>query len=218
MTDRGLTEKANYQAIADAIRAKNGLEESYTPGEMAAAIEEIKTGKALDTLENQAAAEHILKGYAAYDAEGEVVTGITERGVVLKPLENTAGAAQILSGYQAYDEDGNLITGAGELFESQAVFTLAAADWNGTTFTVTTNAWRVSDTATALMDLPYTSSAVNAQRVVEAGITMPSVTTEKGTNSDTGVVTYTTTIVFSAVRTPPVDVDVAVFNLVEVTS
>ena len=214
---RGLTDSAHYQAIADAIRAKNGLAETYAPEEMAPAIEAIETGKALDTLANQAAAEHILKGYAAYNAEGEVVTGTTEKGVVLKPLDNTAGAAQVLSGYQAYDEEGNVITGAGELFESQAEFTLTAADWNGTTFTVTTNAWRVSDTATALMDLPYTSSSVNAARVVEAGITMPSCTTKSNTDSSTGVTTYTTTIVFSARHTPPVDVDVAVFNLVEVT-
>lgn len=214
---RGLTDEANYQAIADAIREKTGSDDTYTPSEMPAAIEGIETGVTLDTLNNQAEAEHILTGYAAYNAKGEVVTGVTEKGVVLKPLDNTAGAAQVLSGYQAYDENGNVITGAGELFESQAEFTLTAADWNGTTFTVTTNAWRVSDTATPLMDLPYTSSAVNAQRVVEAGITMPSVNTTSSTNSDTGVVTYTTTIVFSAVITPPVDVDVAVFNLVEVT-
>lgn len=215
--ERGLTDEANYQAIADAIREKTGSDDTYTPEEMPAAIEGIETGVTLDTLNNQAEAEHILTGYAAYNAKGEVVTGVTEKGVVLKPLDNTAGAAQVLSGYQAYDENGNVITGAGELFESQAEFTLTAADWNGTTFTVTTNAWRVSDTATPLMDLPYTSSAVNAQRVVEAGITMPRVTTTSSTNSDTGVVTYTTTIVFSAVITPPVDVDVAVFNLVEVT-
>lgn len=212
---KGLTDDSHYQAIADAIRAKNGLTDAYTPEEMAAAIEDIETGKALDALDNQAAAEHILKGYAAYNAEGEVVTGVTEKGVVLKPLDNTAGAAQVLSGYQAYDENGNVITGAGELFESQAEFTLTADGWNGTTYTVTTNAWRVSDTATALMDLPYTSSSVNAARVVEAGITMPSCTTTSNTSS--GVTTYTTTIVFSARRTPPVDVDVAVFNLVEVT-
>lgn len=215
---KGLTDSSNYQAIANAIRAKNGLTDTYTPEEMAAAIEAIVTGQPLDALENQAAAEHILLGYAAYNDKGEVITGVTEKGVVLKPLDNTAGAAQILSGYQAYDEGGNLITGAGELFESQAVFTLTAADWNGTTFTVTTNAWRVSDTATALMDLPYTSSAANALRVVEAGITMPSVTTTSDTDDTTGVTTYTTTIVFSAVTTPPVDVDVAVFNLVEVSS
>ena len=213
---KGLTDDANYQAIANAIRLKNGLPDKYTPKEMAAAITAIETGKVLDVLENQANAEHILIGYAAYNAEGEVITGEAEKGVVLKPLDNTAGAAQVLSGYQAYDANGNVITGAGELFESQAEFTLTADGWNGTTYTVTTNAWRVSDTATALMDLPYTSSSVNAARVVEAGITMPSVTTKSNTDSSTGITTYTTTIVFSARHTPPVDVDVAVFNLVEV--
>lgn len=213
---RGLTDSMHYQAIADAIRSKNGLTNTYTPEQMVVAINDIETQKALDVLQNQAMAEHILKGYAAYNADGEVITGVTEKGIVLKPLDNTAGAAQILSGYRAYDENGNVITGEGELFESQAEFTLPASDWNGTTFTVVTNNWRVSDTATPLLDLPYTSSSVNALRVVEAGITMPSVTTTSAIDNENHVV-YTTTIVFSAVKTPPVDVDVAVFNLVEVT-
>lgn len=129
-------------------------------------------------------------------------------GDLLDDLSVPAGAPQILSGYQAYDSDGNPITGTGELFESQAVFTLEASKWNGTTYTVSTTAWKTSDTATPLMDLPYNSTSVNAQRVVEAGITMPSCATGGST----------TTIVFSAVTTPTVDVDVAVFNLVEVVS
>ena len=213
---KGLTDSTNYQAIADAIRFKNGLDETYTPEEMAPAIEAIETGVALEALSNQATAEHILKGYAAYNADGEVVEGETEKGVVLEQLSTPAQSMHILGGYQAYDDDGNLITGAGELFESQAEFTLASDGWNGTTYTVTTTAWRVSDTAAALVGLPYTSSAVNAQRMVEAGITMPRCATSTSTSDN--VTTYTTTIVFSAVTTPPVDVDVAVFNLVEVSA
>ena len=34
----GLTDSSNYQAIAEAIRAKNGSDETYTPEEMAAAV------------------------------------------------------------------------------------------------------------------------------------------------------------------------------------
>lgn len=38
------TDNANYTAIADAIRAKNGTDETYTPAAMAAAIEAIQAG------------------------------------------------------------------------------------------------------------------------------------------------------------------------------
>ena len=39
-----LFEDTNIKAIADAIRAKNGTEETYKPSEMAAAIEAIQAG------------------------------------------------------------------------------------------------------------------------------------------------------------------------------
>lgn len=74
----GLTDSANYQAIADAIRSKNGNTETYSPDEMAEAINNIPTNEPMETLENQAGAEHISVGYAAYNAEGEVITGIAE--------------------------------------------------------------------------------------------------------------------------------------------
>jgi hypothetical protein len=48
----GLTDRQNYEAIAAAIRNKNGIDATYTPAEMAAAIEEIETGVALEPLEN----------------------------------------------------------------------------------------------------------------------------------------------------------------------
>lgn len=178
----GLTDSAHYQAIANAIRGKNGSNETYVPAEMARAISLIETGVQLD------------------------------------PLTNPATGQQILSGFEAYDEEGNLLEGTAFLTGGTAEFTLAADSWNGTTYTVTTNAWRKVEGQTPLMDLPFTSSAVNAQRVVEAGITMPSVATTSSTDSATGAIIYTTTLIFSAVRTPPVDVDVAVFNITEVAA
>ena len=74
----GLTDSINYQAIADAIRLKNGYTETYSPDEMAEAINNIPTNEPLDTLENQAGAEQILTGYAAYNAEGEIINGVGE--------------------------------------------------------------------------------------------------------------------------------------------
>lgn len=43
-----LFEDTNIKAIADAIRAKNGTEETYKPSEMANAIEKIETGGGVD--------------------------------------------------------------------------------------------------------------------------------------------------------------------------
>jgi hypothetical protein len=169
---RGLTNEANYVAIANAIRQKNGGSDTYAPAEMPNAILEIETGVKLD------------------------------------PLSNPATSQQILSGYEAYDSSGNLLSGTAFLTGGVANFTLLANNWNGTTYTVTTNNWTVVDGQTPLMDLPFTSSSVNAQRVIEAGITMPYVNSS-GTS---------TTLVFSAIRTPPVDVDVSVFNITEVSA
>lgn len=242
----GLTDDSNYQAIADAIRAKNGETDTYSPEEMAQAILDIKTGTALNPLDNPATAkkifegymayndqgepivgealpdlsnpatsEEILAGYMAYDSNGDAIVGQAEAGTALEPLSNPATGQQILSGYEAYDSDGNVLSGTAFLTGGYAEFTLEAGKWDGTTYTVITSSWRAAEGQTPLMDLPYTSSAVNAQRVVESGITMPRVRTSSSTAED-GTVTYTTTIIFSAVTTPPVDVDVAVFNITEV--
>lgn len=171
---RGLTNDSNYQSIADAIREKNGSDAQYLPKEMSQAIRDIVVG------------------------------------VELNPLGNPASDHHILSGYEAYDAEGNLLSGKAYLTGSVADFTLVAGNWNGTTYTLTTTEWIVAAGQQPLMDLPYTSSAVNVQRVVESGITMPSITTSE----DDG----TTTIIFSAVRTPLVDVDVAVFNITAATA
>ena len=146
--------------------------------------------------------KNIKAGVSILNVEG------TYEGIDLEPLKNPATGQQILSGYEAYDSNGKVLTGTAFLTGGTAEFTLLAENWNGTTYTLTTTEWIVSDGQTPLMDLPFTSSAVNAQRVVEAGITMPSVSTSSGT----------TTIIFSAVRTPPVDVDVAVYNITEVSA
>lgn len=146
--------------------------------------------------------ENIKAGVTILNVEG------TYEGIDLEPLKNPATGQQILSGYEAYDSNGKVLTGTAFLTGGTAEFTLLAENWNGTTYTLTTTEWIVTDGQTPLMDLPFTSSAVNAQRVVEAGITMPSVSTSSGT----------TTIIFSAVRTPPVDVDVAVYNITEVSA
>lgn len=52
-----LFEDTNIKAIADAIREKNGTENTYKPSEMAAAIREIEIGGAIDALIERTATE-----------------------------------------------------------------------------------------------------------------------------------------------------------------
>lgn len=47
----------NFKAIADAIRAKNGTDETYKPSEMAEAIDKIETGGGVDALIDRTATD-----------------------------------------------------------------------------------------------------------------------------------------------------------------
>lgn len=209
----GLTDSAHYKAIADAIRAKNGLPDTYSPAEMPNAISLIETGIQLDPLDKPATAAKILTGYQAYTSDGEVIIG-----EALPRLNKPATGQQILSGYEAYDANGNRLTGNAFITAGYADFTLEASKWNGTTYILETTEWRIEDGQTPLMDLAFTSSAPNAQRVIEAGIVMPQFNTTSSTDKTTGVTTYTTRFMFSAAKTPPVDVVVAVVNITAVPS
>lgn len=54
MATKKLTDPQNYSDIADAIRAKNGSQDTYKPGQMAAAIDDMVVGDTLkDAFENQ---------------------------------------------------------------------------------------------------------------------------------------------------------------------
>ena len=213
-----LTDSAHYKAIANAIREKSGATEAYTPAEMAGVILQMETGGVdLDVLSNQAAAENILSGYAAYDSNGEVINGTAEQGVMLDALSNPATSQHVLSGYEAYDANGNKLSGTAFLTGGYAEFTLEAAKWNGTTYVLETNAWRIEEGQTPLMDLAFTSSVTNAQRVVQYGIIMPQFKTTATTDATTGEVTYVTKFMFSAGWTPEVDVKIAVVNITAVT-
>lgn len=65
----------DYQAICDSVRAKTGGTELLKSGEVAPAIDGIKTGIELPALSNLATATDIIKDKAAYDDKGEKITG-----------------------------------------------------------------------------------------------------------------------------------------------
>ena len=104
----GLTDRMYYQSIADAIRNKNGTSTTYTPSQMAVAIDNIKIGTIMQPLENPATPEKIFYGYKAYNSDGEIIIGSG-----LPELDNPAAASQIEMGYKAYNSEGEMIVGTG---------------------------------------------------------------------------------------------------------
>ena len=101
----------DIQAIADAIRTKNGLSSvTYTVEEMAPAILALPVGGGgavliEDTLDENGGvirtitavslagdtvtAEHLEEGYTAHDAEGNAITGTLEAGGTAVAIEDT---------------------------------------------------------------------------------------------------------------------------------
>ena len=105
------------------------------------------------------------------------------------------------------DEIENIFTGGYVIAEPLEV-TLNAANWNGTTYTLTMTGY--TPIYEIQIGLPEVSSSTNTAEVVKSALTIPQ--TSSSTNSETGVTTVTITI--SAITTPAIDIDVALFGLV----
>lgn len=90
-------EESSIQAIANAIRTKNGSSDTYTVAEMAPAILDLPSGgggSAITTTETQDSHGGTIIEITAVDLSGDTVT-----------------ASRLLSGYTAHDASGNAITG-----------------------------------------------------------------------------------------------------------
>lgn len=76
-----LTDDAHYQAIAEAIRSKNGEATKYKPAEMAAAIAQIETGGVKIHLYDIGSADFdpMALDFSQYSA-GDVVLVVADMG------------------------------------------------------------------------------------------------------------------------------------------
>ena len=124
---KGITNENNYKAIADAIRSKNGSEQTYTPSEMAEAIREIAGGEGFNLVSAGLPQEyqdefnaHYKNGieYAKHiiqileGASGSVAGAfLNDVSVVFVPelnLENVTNAANLFNGCINLEQTGKI--------------------------------------------------------------------------------------------------------------
>lgn len=92
------TNDKNYHSIADAIRFKNGEETKYKPGEMAAAIKAIDTGRKISRL-------NIFESTGMFTIEyedGGMVSGsatFDENGLPVSLTDDNGNTVNFTSGY-----------------------------------------------------------------------------------------------------------------------
>jgi len=104
------TDNANYAAIADAIRAKNGTDQTYTPAAMAAAIAAIETG-----------------GGTAFktttgECEMNAGTYVEVRGLSLRPIAVILWSDASFCTAALSDGSGNCLYAANEQGAIEAIF------------------------------------------------------------------------------------------------
>lgn len=109
-----ITNTQNYVDIANAIREKNGSEDTYMPSEMAAAIQAIACdeggGKKVS---NITIYESIGMYTITYD-DGQIVTGsvtFDENGLPTSLTDDNGHTVNFAGGYpiSATDKDGNIV-------------------------------------------------------------------------------------------------------------
>ena len=111
---KGVTDRKHYEAIADAIRLKNGEETTYKPSEMAGAILAIEGGGAnLAKVSEVAIYENIGQFAITYD-NGKLVTGAATFDVDGNPTSLTddqGNSVAFENGYpvSATDKYGNTV-------------------------------------------------------------------------------------------------------------
>lgn len=125
MATRGLTDEANYQAIADAIREKTGGTDTYTPAEMAGAVRAL-SGSAYPVME---VPEEYLE-YVQY-AAGNLYTGSYDHLAVLD-REDEISVAFLMPEFVILEFD-------------EATGEFNASGWVCCTYVKASGEWTISD-------------------------------------------------------------------------
>ena len=138
--DKIICKKSDLTSIADTVRSKLGVTDTYYVSELSDAIERIPTGTQLPTLTNPGTSVDLVSGKELIDQNGSVITGtnpyeksstdtaITNEATLisqiqtalnnkasvnieLPTLSNPGTPADLLSGKELISQNGNKITG-----------------------------------------------------------------------------------------------------------
>ena len=134
--------KSDLTAVADAIRTKLGVTDSYHVSELSNAINSISTGIQLPTLINPGTASDLLVGKELIDQDGNVVTGTipTKTAATITPgtADQTISSGIYLTGVQTIKGDSNLV--ASNIKSGTSIFGVTGAYVDSTPIEISTDA------------------------------------------------------------------------------
>lgn len=108
------TDSQHYSDIADAIRGKNGTQNTYLPSEMATAITNIPSGGPTVTVEQLNVTSNDTYTAPSGKAYSPVVVNVPVPSGYVDVSDTTATAPDVATGKIFYGADGTQITGTGE--------------------------------------------------------------------------------------------------------
>ena len=138
--DKIICNKSDLTSVADTIRSKLGVTDTYYVSELSDAIERIPTGTQLPTLTNPGTSSDLSSGKELIDQKGSIITGTNpyeksstdaaiakeatlisqiqtvlndkaSANIELPTLTNPGTSADLLSGKELIDQNGNKVTG-----------------------------------------------------------------------------------------------------------
>ena len=113
--DKIICNKADLVSVADTIRSKLGVTDTYYVSELSDAIGRIPTGTRLPTLTNPGTSSDLLSGKELIDQNGNKVIGTipTKSSQIITPgtTDQTINSGVYLTGVQTIKGDSNLVAG-----------------------------------------------------------------------------------------------------------
>lgn len=186
-----LYEETNIQAIADAIREKNGSANTYKTSEMASAIEAIETGTDVSDATISSGAQ-MLKGVTAYGSNGTKYTG-TIATKTASNLTDSGATVTVPAGYYASSVNKSVSTATQATpsisVSTSGLITASATQSAGYVSGGTTSATHSLTTQTGTTITPGTSSktAVASGRYTTGTVTVAGDSNLVSSNIKSGV-------------------------------
>ena len=133
--------KSELVYVADAIRTKLGVTDSYMVSQLGSAISNELTKK-LPTLTNPGIASDLLSGKESIDQDGNIVTGTipTKSAATITPgtSDQTVASGTYLTGVQTIKGDSNLV--ASNIKSGTSIFGVTGAYVDSTPIEISTDA------------------------------------------------------------------------------